>query len=104
MRKFMAVDGTFLKANFVQTLLFAVGIDANSKNLILVWGIVESKNTDSWSWFLSRLKAAIPESVGMTLISDHDKRLLNAQEVVYGSTITSLVCCYHLKGIKSKLI
>jgi len=35
MRKFMAVDGTFLKANFVQTLIFAVGIDANSKNLIL---------------------------------------------------------------------
>lgn len=29
MRKFIAVDGTFLKARFIQTLLLAVGIDAN---------------------------------------------------------------------------
>jgi len=29
MRKFMAVDGTFLKARFVQTLLLAVRIDGN---------------------------------------------------------------------------
>lgn len=35
MRKFMAVDGTFLKAPFIQTLLFAVGIDGNGKNLPL---------------------------------------------------------------------
>lgn len=36
MRKFMALDGTFLKARFIQTLyLFAVGIGigSNGKNL-----------------------------------------------------------------------
>lgn len=88
MRKFIAVDRTFLKARYVLSLLFAVGIDANG-------GVVESENTDSWSWFLSHLKAAIPETVGMTLISDHDKGLLNAQELVYGDTIS--VCCFHLK-------
>ena len=104
MCKFMAVDGTFLKGNFVQTLIFAMGIDANGKNLILAWGIVESENTDAWSWFLSKLKAAIPESVGMTLISDQDKGLLNAQEVVYGNTIISLACYYHLKGCKGLVL
>ena len=36
MRKFMAIDGTFLKARFVQTLLFAVGIDGNGLNLRLI--------------------------------------------------------------------
>jgi len=35
MRKFMAIDGTFLKARFVQTLFFAVGIDGNGQNLPL---------------------------------------------------------------------
>ena len=104
MRKFIAVDGTFLKARYVQTLLFAVGIDANGKNLILAWGIVERESSDAWIWFLSNLKAAIPETVGMTLMSDRDKGLKNAQEVVYGSTIVSLICCFHFKGIISKSV
>ena len=99
MRKFMAVDGTFLKTQFGQILLLAVGIDANGKNLILAWAIVESENTDSWTWFLSHLKSAIPESTGMTLISDRDKGLLAAQDKVYGDSICSLICCFHLKGI-----
>ena len=47
MRTFMAVDGTFLKARFVQTLLLAVGIDANGNILLLAWGIVESENESS---------------------------------------------------------
>ena len=35
MRKFMAVDGTFLKVQFIQTLLFLVCMDRNGKNLPL---------------------------------------------------------------------
>ena len=32
---FVTVNGTFLKGEFVQTLLLAVGIDANGHKLIL---------------------------------------------------------------------
>ena len=60
-RKFMAIDGTFLKAQFVQTLLLAVGIDANGNILLLAWGIVESENKSSWRYFLQHLKKAIPK-------------------------------------------
>jgi hypothetical protein len=35
MRRFVAVDGTFLKGRFIQQLLLAVGIDANRNTLIL---------------------------------------------------------------------
>ena len=98
MRKFMAVDGTFLTARFCQILLLAVGTDGNGKNLLLPWGIVESENTESWTWFSSQLKLAIPESIGMSLISDRNKGLLAAQEKVYHGTIYTLICCYHLKG------
>jgi len=83
----MAVDGTFLNARFMQTLLFAVGIDGNSKNLPLAWAVVESENTESWTWFLSHLKVAIPDWVGMTLISDRDKGLGAAEQQVYGNQI-----------------
>jgi len=47
MGKFMALDRTFLKARFVETLLLAVGIDAKGKSLILAWAVVESENTVS---------------------------------------------------------
>ena len=47
------------------------------------------------------LKEAIPESVGMTLISDRDKGLEAAESTVYGDTVQRLICCYHLKGIYS---
>lgn len=83
MRKFLAVNGTFLKSRFIQTLLFAVGIDGNGKNLPLAWAIVESENKDSWTWFFQHLKAAIPEVIGMTLISDRDNGLLSAEHEVF---------------------
>ena len=38
--RFIAVDGTFLKTRFVQTLLLAVTIDANGHYLLLAWAIV----------------------------------------------------------------
>lgn len=96
MRRFMAVDGTFLKSRFIQTLLLAVGIDANGHNLLLAWAIVEGENTSSWEWFFNQLKTAIPECMQMTLISDRDKGLLAADQVL-GEGVNRLICCFHLK-------
>jgi transposase-like protein len=44
LRRFIAVDGTFLKARFIQTLLLAIGIDADGHNTILAWAVVELEN------------------------------------------------------------
>lgn len=97
-RRLIAVDGTFLKARFILTLLLAVGIDANGRNILLAWGVVESENRDSWEWFLRHLRRAIPEisSEACTLVSDRDKGLVEA-EVVLGSQVTRACCCHHLK-------
>jgi hypothetical protein len=48
MRRLLAVNGTFLKARFVQTLLLSVSIDANGQITLLAWGVVESENRNSW--------------------------------------------------------
>jgi len=99
MRKFMAVDGTFLEVRFIQTLSFAVSIDGKGKNLPLAWEVVESENTKSWTWFLSHLKTTMPNWVGMTLIRDRDKGLLAAEQQVYGNQIYAHTCGFHLKGM-----
>lgn len=96
MRKFMAVDGTFLKSRFVQTLLLAVGIDANGNNPLLAWAIVESENTSSWESLFLLLKRAIPQCLKMTLISDRDKGL-HAANGILGDGVACLICCFHLK-------
>lgn len=97
-RRFIAGDGTFLKARFVLTLFLAVGINADGRNVLLVWGVVESDNRDSWEWFLRHLHRSIPEisSEACTLVSDRDKGLLEA-EVVFGSQVIKAFCCHHLK-------
>ncbi len=43
-RRFLAVDGTFLKARFVQSLLLAVTIDVNRQNTLLTWAVVKSES------------------------------------------------------------
>ena len=55
----VAVDGTFLRARFIQILLLAVGIDADGHNTILAWAVVESENRNSWAWFFRHLQHAI---------------------------------------------
>jgi hypothetical protein len=97
-RRFIAIDGTFLKGRFIQTLLLAIGIDADGHNTILAWGVVESENRESWEWFFQHLRRAIP-AVSLeecTLISDRDKGLLVAERML-GPTVIAAHCCYHLR-------
>jgi len=97
-RHFIAVDGTFLKTKFVQTLLLAVTIDANGHTLLLAWAIVKSENSSSWEYFLINLQQSIPEicTEATTLISDRDKGLISASNVV-APTVVCAFCCQHLK-------
>jgi hypothetical protein len=99
LRRFVAVDGTFLKGRFVLTLLLAVSIDADGRNVILAWAVVESENRASWEYFLRHLRQAIPEvsSERCVLISDRDKGLLEA-DLVLGNNIARAWCCRHIES------
>lgn len=50
-RRFIAVDGRFLKSRFRQTLLLAVTIDANGNNLLLARAVVEGEHESAWEYF-----------------------------------------------------
>ena len=95
-RKFIALDGTFLKAHFQQTLLLAACVDANNHYLLLAWAVVESENTESWRWFLNHLKNAIPQILDASIISDRDKGLLAAEDTL-GNNVVRLFCLEHLR-------
>jgi transposase-like protein len=97
-RRLVAVDGTFLKARFILTLLLAVGIDANGELVPLAWAVVESENGESWGWFLNHLRWALPELVieESTLVSNRDKGLREAERALGGRVVVAH-CCHHIK-------
>lgn len=98
LRRLVAADGTFLTGRFVLTLLLAVGIDADGRNVILAWAVVESENQGSWEYFLRLLRRCIPEvsSEPCVFISDRDKGLLKA-DAVLGERCLRAYCCKHLE-------
>ena len=96
--RLVAADGTFLKARFIETLLLAIGVDANGAVVILAWAVVESENLDLWEWFLALLQQSIPEVVeeACVFISDRDKGLLAAEQTL-GPRVMTAYCCFHLR-------
>jgi hypothetical protein len=48
---FNAIDGTFLKTRFGQTLLVAVGRDVNNGSFLLAWVVVEGESANAWGVF-----------------------------------------------------
>ena len=99
-RKFIALDGTFLKGRFIQTLLLATTLDANHNILLLAWAIVESENIDSWRYFLDHLTQAILEIIRqhppITLMSDQDKGL-SAAVATYEPHVIPAYRYFHLR-------
>ena len=96
-RRIVTADGTFLTRRFNLTLLLAVGIDADGRNVILAWAVVESENRDSWEYFLRLLRRCIPEIISerCVFISDGDKGLVEADvcfgRIVFGLTVVSIL-------------
>ena len=40
---------------------------------------MQGENSDSWTWFLYHLKHAIPQIMSATIMSEHDKGLINGE-------------------------
>lgn len=99
---FLALDGTYIRNCFHQTLLVASCRDSNNNIFPLAWAIVESENKDSWTWFLVQLKTAIRRVRiirDAVLISDRDKGLLAADQEL--NNFHRAYCCWHIqKNIK----
>ncbi|XP_071740697.1 uncharacterized protein [Rutidosis leptorrhynchoides] len=79
-RRIIALDGCFLKKPNQGELLTAIGRDGNNHIYPIAWAVVSVENKDNWTWFLELLAGdlEINGGVGITLMSDQHKGLIEA--------------------------
>ncbi|XP_020970118.1 uncharacterized protein LOC110268357 [Arachis ipaensis] len=96
-RRFIGLDGCFLKTPQGGQLLTAVGRDPNDQILPIAYAVVEVETKDSWVWFLRHLSDNLgPYNLAKcTFMSDQQKGLLSAfEEVIPG--VDNRFCVRHL--------
>ena len=75
----LCIDGTFLTGKYKGTILTEIGIDCNKQIVPIAFAFVENENTESWYWFLERLKIhVVAGRPNVCLISDRHAGLLAA--------------------------
>lgn len=74
-RPIFGIDGCFLKSGTKGQLLVAIGRDANNQIYPIAWACVQVEDTESWLWFIQKLKGDLNlrDGDGFTLISDRQK-------------------------------
>uniref|UniRef100_A0A8I6YRB1 MULE transposase domain-containing protein n=1 Tax=Hordeum vulgare subsp. vulgare TaxID=112509 RepID=A0A8I6YRB1_HORVV len=86
-RPFIGIDGCFLKLGNGAQVLAATARDGNNNFYPLVFGVVGTEDTATWSWFLNQLKYALGGTTGQfgtyTFMSDRQKGLLAAVHLVF---------------------
>nr|ABA98396.2 hypothetical protein LOC_Os12g27390 [Oryza sativa Japonica Group] len=58
-RPVLCIDGIFLTAKYRGQILTAIGVDGNNQVLPMAFAFVESENTESWYWFLDRVRRKV---------------------------------------------
>ena len=80
------MDGTFLSGKYHGTLLTALSADSNNKILPLAFAYVESKNNDSWLWFLTLIKTrVVGHRQRVCVISDRHAGIIHALDTLHDS-------------------
>nr|KAJ0208063.1 hypothetical protein LSAT_V11C500234360 [Lactuca sativa] len=92
-RPYIGIDACHLKGKFNGVLAAAPIIDGNNGMFPVAYGVLESKNTKSWTWFLKSLQKAIGTPNGNS--SDMQKGLEVAITQVYPN-VEHRECIRHL--------
>ncbi|XP_073119724.1 uncharacterized protein [Henckelia pumila] len=102
MRPIICVDDTFLKSKYRETLIIATCQDVNGQIYPIAWGIVDSENDSSWSWFMSNLKEQVGDSNQLVFISDRHKSIAKSIKMLFPQYHHGF-CMWHMEqNIKVK--
>ncbi|KAI3707878.1 hypothetical protein L2E82_36777 [Cichorium intybus] len=94
-RPYIGLDACHLKGKFNGVLAAAISIDGNHGMFPVAYGVLESENTNSWTWFLKSLEKAIGTPNGLVISSDMQKGLEVAITQVYPN-VEHRECMRHL--------
>ncbi|XP_016196104.1 uncharacterized protein LOC107637179 [Arachis ipaensis] len=79
-KPFVSIDDTHLYGKYGGTLLLAIAQDGNSNILPIAFSLVEGKNAESWSFFLTNLRQHVTPQQGILVISDRHNGIKAALE------------------------
>ncbi|CAH1452956.1 unnamed protein product [Lactuca virosa] len=94
-RPYIGIDACHLKGKFNGVLAAATSIDGNHGMFPVAYGVLESENINSWTWFLKSLEKAIGTPDGLVISSDMQKGLEVAITQVYPN-VEHRECIRHL--------
>ena len=96
LRPVVVVDGTHLKGKYKGTLFVAACLDGNEQIYPLAFGVGDTENEQSYTWFFERFKEAYGEVPNLVFISDRHKGLERAIATVDPNAHHGH-CMYHLR-------
>ena len=82
-RPVISIDATHLKGKYRGVLFTAVCHDANQQIFPLAFGVGDSENDASWSWFLHRVKSVFGSNPALVIVSDRHRSINNAVQEVF---------------------
>ncbi|XP_062020985.1 uncharacterized protein LOC133737456 [Rosa rugosa] len=101
-RPVIAIDGAFLKGKYFGTMFVAACQDGENQIYLLAFGVVDSENDASWSWFLTKLRGAIGVVENLIFISDRHGSIAKAVDNVFPEAHHG-VCIFHIaNNLQSK--
>ena len=83
-RPYLAIDSTHLTGKYRGQLATACAVDGHNWLYPVVYGVIDSETTESWVWFLEKLRDAIGSPPGLAICSDAGKGIDTAIEQVFG--------------------
>ena len=98
----VGLDACHVKAYYGGVLLVMTILDGNGQVFPGAVAIAESENTETWTWFLSRVKRAFPvdNGHGLVVLSDREKGIDAAVTRLFTQASHSY-CVYHIqKNVK----
>nr|GEX12187.1 hypothetical protein [Tanacetum cinerariifolium] len=83
MRSLIIINAAHLKGTYLRTNLLAVGMYGNNQIIPIATGVSQGETIESWSWFLTQLKACIGEVSDLAIISDRHPAIINACNTIF---------------------
>ncbi|KAL9674544.1 hypothetical protein QQ045_030816 [Rhodiola kirilowii] len=99
-RPILSIDGTHMYGKYDGKLLVACSLDANNGVLPVVFVLVESENTSSWSWFMRCIHDGVTSRQGSCVFSDRHGGIMEAMKEPAWSPPMAYhrICVHHFQS------